>query len=107
MKLLLDENIDVRLKYAFADTPHEVKTVKDMVWNGIKNGRLLALSSDNQFDVFICVDKNLPYQQNLSALPLPVIMIDVHRNILPGLKDKLPGLLSLLVEELERKICII
>ncbi len=104
MKVLLDENIDVRFKHSFDGTQYEVSTVKDMGWNGVKNGKLLALASENQFDVFICVDKNLPYQQNLSALPLPVVVIDIHRNILPQLKDKLPKLLTLLGQELERKI---
>ncbi|WP_373515473.1 hypothetical protein [Persicitalea sp.] len=103
----MDENIDVRFKYSFDGTQYEVSTVNDMGWNGVKNGILLALASENQFDVFICVDKNPHYQQNLSALPLPVIVIDIHRNILSRLKDKLPELLSLLVEELERKIYIV
>ncbi len=41
MKILLDENIDVRFKKLFKDSPHEVYTVRDMQWNGIKNGELL------------------------------------------------------------------
>jgi predicted nuclease of predicted toxin-antitoxin system len=53
MKLLLDENIDVRFKYCFSDSIHEVLTVRDMKWNGIKNGKLLKLVSDYDFDVLI------------------------------------------------------
>jgi hypothetical protein len=37
MKVLLDENIDVRFKKLFINTIHEVYTVRDMEWNGIKN----------------------------------------------------------------------
>jgi hypothetical protein len=37
MKVLLDENIDVRFKMLFINTIHEVYTVRDMEWNGIKN----------------------------------------------------------------------
>ena len=37
MKILLDENIDVRFKKHFPDE-HEVYTVQDMGWKGIKNG---------------------------------------------------------------------
>ena len=107
MKVLLDENIDVRFKHSFEGVQHGVSTVKDMGWNGVKNGKLLALASENQFDVFICVDKNLPNQQNLSALPLPVFVIDIHKNILPQLEDKLPKLLTLLGKELERKIYVV
>ena len=42
MKVLLDECLDWRLR---RDLPgHEVKTVQEMGWDGIKNGRLLALA---------------------------------------------------------------
>lgn len=39
MKLLLDENLPKRLKIDFPD--HEVATVWEMGWNGVKNGPLL------------------------------------------------------------------
>ena len=64
MKILLDENIDVRFKNLFDTKVHQVFTVRDMNWLGIKNGELLKLLEGNHFDVFIAVDKNLPYQQN-------------------------------------------
>ena len=35
-----------------------------MGWTAIKNGELLALAS-KQFDVFVTVDRNLSFQQNL------------------------------------------
>ncbi|HEV7348858.1 DUF5615 family PIN-like protein [Telluribacter sp.] len=107
MKVLLDENIDVRFKKFFTGTPFEVYTVRDMEWNGAKNGQLLKLASEHQFDVFVCVDKNLPYQQNLSALPLPVVIIDVHRNILPQLQEVLPGLFELLEKQLVNQVYIV
>lgn len=68
MKILLDENIDVRFKNSFSKE-YEVFTVKDMGWNGIKNGQLLLLLKENKFDSWIVVDKNIPYQQNLSIFP--------------------------------------
>ncbi|MDQ2768952.1 MAG: hypothetical protein M3Y54_00425 [Bacteroidota bacterium] len=39
MRFLLDENLPKRLKQDFA--AHEVFTVWDKQWNGIKNGELL------------------------------------------------------------------
>jgi hypothetical protein len=74
MKILLDENIDVRFKKLFKDSPHEVYTVRDMQWNGIKNGELLKLLERNNFDCWIVVDKNIPYQQNISNLPCLIIV---------------------------------
>lgn len=40
-----------------------------MRWNGIKNGQLLSLLETYDFEVWIVVDKNILYQQNLSTLP--------------------------------------
>jgi predicted nuclease of predicted toxin-antitoxin system len=41
MKLLLEENLPKRLKLDFES--HEVYTVRDKGWHGIKNGQLLQL----------------------------------------------------------------
>lgn len=41
MKLLLDENLPKKLKLDFEI--HDVFTVRDMSWQGIKNGELLKL----------------------------------------------------------------
>ena len=49
MRLLLDENLPKRLKQDFPE--HEIFTVRDKQWNGIKNGELLKLLVDNSFDV--------------------------------------------------------
>lgn len=107
MKVLLDENIDVRFKFRFEGTAHEVFTVRDMQWNGIKNGKLLKLASEHDFEVFICVDKNLPYQQNLSNLALPIVVIDIHRNVLSSLKQILPQLLILLDHNLDNQVYVL
>jgi predicted nuclease of predicted toxin-antitoxin system len=59
VNLLLDECLDWRLRH---DLPgHEVKTVQEMGWDGIKNGRLLALA-ERDFQVFITGDRNLSFQ---------------------------------------------
>lgn len=104
MKLLLDENIDIRFKFCFDESLYEVLTVRDMEWNGVKNGKLLKLAGDHGFDAFICVDKNLPYQQNLTLLPLPVIVIDVYKNVLSSLKIIYPSLELLLIQPLEKRV---
>lgn len=48
--------------------------VQDMGWQGIKNGKLLGLAA-NEFDVFLTLDRNLQYQQNLEIVPLTVIVL--------------------------------
>lgn len=107
MKVLLDENIDIRFKLLFDPEIHQVLTVKYMAWNGIKNGKLLKLAADEGFEAFICVDKNLPYQQNLHTLPLPVLVVNVHKNVLINLKGFIGSILDVLAQIKENKIYIV
>ena len=80
MRLLLDECVPARL--AKASPSHQVSTVVREGWSGFKNGKLLSLAATN-FDSFITVDKNLPYQQNTTALPVSVLVLDTVSNELP------------------------
>ncbi|MEL6552571.1 MAG: DUF5615 family PIN-like protein [Cyanobacteria bacterium J06621_11] len=87
MKLLLDECIDRRLAREFSE--HEVKTVPQMNWAGLKDGQLLQLAAQ-EFDAFITVDRNLPFEQNLSKLELIVLILQTYSNRLPDLKRLVP-----------------
>jgi predicted nuclease of predicted toxin-antitoxin system len=89
MRLLLDECVPARLRRSLP--LHEVSTVGIEGWSGIKNGKLLALAAQ-RFDAFITVDKNLPYQQNTSALPVTVLVLDTLSNELPYLLPLIPAL---------------
>lgn len=106
MKILLDENIDVRFKKYITEL-HEVYTVLDMGWNGIKNGELLKLLAQNNFDCWIVVDKNIPYQQNVLKLPCLVIVLNVFRNTLKYLQPLAPKVLQVLEKEIASKIIVI
>ena len=53
---------------------HEVRTAQQMKWAEKKNGVLLSLVEPD-FDVFLTVDKNIKYQQNLSRLSLRFIVL--------------------------------
>ncbi len=106
MKLLLDENIDVRFKRTISGF-HDVFTVRDMGWNGIKNGELLTLLANHKFDCWIVVDKSIPYQQNITQLPCLVVVLDVFRNTLMHLQTLVPPLLELLQKEQKEKLVIL
>ena len=43
-----------------------------MGWAGVKNGQLLGLA-EAEFDVFITVDRNLSFQQNLPQFDIAVL----------------------------------
>ncbi|CAN5509553.1 hypothetical protein BH11BAC5_BH11BAC5_00190 [soil metagenome] len=78
MKLLLDENLPKRLKLDFPE--HEIYTVRDQNWNGIKNGELLLLLIDNNFDALLTFDKNLQYQQNFLKYTITVFVLSAYIN---------------------------
>ena len=72
MKILLDECLNWRIKRELPE--HEVKSVDNMGWKGLKNGDLLILAQE-EFDAFITVDKKLPDQQNLKKYDIGVIIL--------------------------------
>jgi hypothetical protein len=78
MRLLLDENLPKRLKLDFPE--HEIFTVRDKQWNGIKNGDLLKLLIDNSFDALLTFDKNLQHQQNFLKYTLTVFVLTAPIN---------------------------
>ena len=88
MRLLLDECVPKRLKRELLG--HEVKTVQDMGWAGIKNGALLKLA-DGQFDALLTVDQGIEYQQNLSGLTISVVVMRAASNDVDDLCPLLPG----------------
>ena len=53
---------------------HQVSTTQQMGWEDESNGKLLLLAATG-FGVFLTVDRNLSLQQNLTSLPLPVIVL--------------------------------
>lgn len=89
MRLLLDESVPAGLRRSL--TAHEVKTVGEMGWSGTSNGKLLALAAAD-FDAFVTVDKNLRHQQNLSTLPVAVVLLDATSNELAVLLALMPSL---------------
>jgi hypothetical protein len=90
MRLLLDESVPSRLGRSLAG--HSVRTVVEAGWSGVTNGKLLALAA-TEFDAFITVDKNLPYQQNLDALPIALLVLDSVSNELSALLPLVPAIL--------------
>lgn len=90
MRLLLDASIPSRLRRSL--TEHSVRTVVEAGWSGVKNGKLLALAAA-EFDAFVTVDKNLPFQQNLATLPVALVVLDSVSHELSALLPLVPTLL--------------
>jgi hypothetical protein len=94
MNILLDECVPKRLKKYLVG--HAVKTVVEMGWNGIKNGNLLKLA-EPYFEVFITVDQNLRYQQNLRGFNLAIMVLIVPDNKIDSFLPLLDSLNSALL----------
>lgn len=62
-----------------------MKTTPQMGWAGTKNGQLLTLA-ETEFDVFITIDRNLLFQQNLPQFDIAVIVLQAPSNRLAELK---------------------
>ena len=88
MHLLLDECVPKRLTRELPG--HEVRTVQDMGWAGIKNGALLTLA-DGEFDALLTVDQGIEYQQNRSGLTISVVVMLAASNDVDDLRPLLPG----------------
>jgi len=86
VRILLDECVNAGIKEALPG--HEVSTVSEIGWRTSKDGPLLAFAH-TRFDVFITVDRNLPYQQNVKVLKMGVIVVRVQSNQIDSYKPVL------------------
>ena len=92
-RVLLDECLPAQLKRDLSD--HQVKSVRNQGWSGIKNGDLLALMKF-RFDVFITADRNLEYQQDTHDIPVGIIVLEVFQNSIKYVRPLVPEILTAL-----------
>jgi predicted nuclease of predicted toxin-antitoxin system len=98
MKVLLDENLDHRLRTSLGS--HECFTTSYKGWAGLKNGRLLDAAEADEFDVLLTGDQTLYKEQNLVGRRLSVVamssvewhIIKHHLiKIIAAIDEALPG----------------
>jgi hypothetical protein len=62
---------------------HSVTEARDRGWDRLANGDLLQAAEAADFKVFVTADKNLRYQQNLSARKIAIVVIgNAQRRVL-------------------------
>ena len=66
-----------------------------MGWANIRNGELLKLAAE-KFDVFVTVDRNLSFQQNLVSYNIAVVVLRARTNRLADLRVLISELLTTL-----------
>ena len=88
MRILFDECTPRPLLRELAGL--DVAHVLDLGWQGRKNGVLLASMLADGFTVFITVDRNVPYQQNIPASGIVVVVLEAPKNRLADLRPLMP-----------------
>lgn len=88
MRILFDHNVPRRFRQHIVG--HRIQTTGEMGWEALENGLLLKAAGDAPFDAFLCIDKNIEYQQNLKLLPLPVVVLDAPSNAIQNLVPLCP-----------------
>lgn len=91
MRILLDENFPVDFAKHLAGV--EVLTVHGLGWSGIKNGELMRRAGE-VCDVFLTMDRNLEFQQNMKILPFGVIVVRAVSNRIADLKPLAPAIFA-------------
>jgi hypothetical protein len=94
MKVLLDECLPKRLKRGLPG--HDVTRVQEMGWAGIKNGALIRLIQAADFEVFVTIDGNLEYQQNLRTINFAIIVLGAPDNTFDTLHSLMPQVIEAL-----------
>jgi len=90
VKILFDHCIPRPLRREPPD--HEIKTVREMRWEGLKNGKLLDEAQAAGFDVFLTIDQNIRYQQNLTGRAIAVVVMIANGITVEDLRPLLPAL---------------
>ena len=85
MRLLLDESLPKKLRLKLV--PHEVRTVPEMGWAGMKNGELLRLA-EKEFDVFLTATSDYPASKTSRSFRIAVVILAATSNRLPDLEAR-------------------
>lgn len=94
MRILLDENLDWRLR---RDLPgHQVESVPLLGWGGIQNGALLRRAVETGFELLVTMDGNMVHQQNIAGQGIAVVALRARSNRLADTRPLMPSLLTLL-----------
>jgi predicted nuclease of predicted toxin-antitoxin system len=91
VRILLDEQLPRQLAPHLQG--HNVQTVQQQGWAGLKNGELLKQAAQAGFAVFLTSDQNIEFQQNLKKAELCVVLLVAPTNKLEDLLPLVPSVL--------------
>lgn len=91
MRVLLDESLPHDIAEELPG--HDVRTVSGYGWAGLQNGELLRRAR-REFDVFVTMDQNLLYQQNLRTIGMPIVLVHARSNRIADLRPLVAAMLE-------------
>lgn len=95
-RVLLDENLDRRLKNHFS-AELDITSVPDLSWQSKKNGELLSAMKEEGIDILLTSDRNLRFQQNLADAGVQVVIIIAFDNRLKALINSIEKIESVIL----------
>lgn len=95
MRIVIDEDIPVRLTTMFRASGHVVQHVEDLGLKGTRNGVLLTALS-GACDVLVTGDTNLGHQQDLRKFDLAVVLLHPKRLVVDQIEPLIPLALAAL-----------
>jgi hypothetical protein len=90
MRILLDENFPADFTTLLVG--HDTSNVHDRGWAGIKNGELLR-RAHGVCEVFVTLDRNLEFQQNVKILKFGIVVVRARSNRIADLAPHIPEIL--------------
>ncbi len=91
MRILLDENFPV--DFAKLLVGHEIATIHSLGWSGIKNGELLR-RAQGICEVFVTLDRNLEFQQNIKVLTFGIVVVRARSNRVADLSPHIESIFA-------------
>ncbi len=91
MRILLDENFPADFSTLLVG--HDTSNVHSHGWAGIKNGELLRRAHD-VCEVFVTLDRNLEFQQNIKLPPFGVLVLRSRSNRIADHIPHIPEMLQ-------------
>lgn len=73
MRILFDQGTPVPLRRHLRG--HSIDTAAEMGRSNLRNGALLDMAEENDYDLMITTDQSIPYQQSLAGRRLGLLIL--------------------------------
>jgi predicted nuclease of predicted toxin-antitoxin system len=104
MRILLDEDVPVKLRHAFPSS-FVVETVTYRGWDSLDNGALWE-QAQQEFDAIVTLDRGVTDQRNLDRCDLAVVVMKAGLGRYPELQPLVPRVVEALLRREDEMVII-